>query len=124
MKLTTKQAAKLTGIPEALLMRMRIRNASVSLCSALPFHRTILPDGEVRFWYSKSEVVTWMKAMSCRITAGEAAMLLGMLHQEVMNLSNGSYPLKQGYVVVYPGQNIFVFRNNKLAKALKRKRAA
>lgn len=124
MKLTTKQASNLTGIPEALLMRMRLRNASVSLNSAVPFHRTLSKEGDVHYWYREAELITWMRTMSCRITCGEAAMLLKLLCEEVKNLPRGSYPLKQGFVVVYPNQNIFVFRNAKLAKALKRKRVA
>ncbi len=122
MKLTTKQTARLTGIPLDLLIKMRLRNASVSLNSSPPFERILNRFGAVEYVYHKAKVEQWMKTKCCRITAAETAFLLNLTRLEVESLPAGSYSLNYGSVIAYPGKHIYIFRNARLDKALKRKR--
>lgn len=120
--MNTLETAKYTGIPMALLVKMRNRPTS-TLNSGPPCYRTIDKHGTIKHVYLKKDLDRWMRVCNCRITAGEAAMLLAITCDEVYKLPPGTYMLADGgNLIIYPNQRVYIFRNQLLANKLRRKR--
>lgn len=108
-----QQTAKMTGIPEGTLLRMRSRE-SRSLKSGPPYHKTISKDGEAIYLYKKEEIRKWLKIRLCLITAGDAADIMGISRDEVLkifglkgfNVKNGKI---KGRLIVDNGKNQYIW---------------
>jgi hypothetical protein len=84
-KMTLEQTSRLTKIPEKVLLRMRSRE-SRSLKSGPPYRKTISAVGETIYIYLKKEVLGWMKLRRCLVTAGDAAIFLGISREEILDI--------------------------------------
>jgi len=122
--LNTMQAAEYTGIPADLLAKMRVRPTTT--LQSPPFRRVLNKEGVPQYCYSKAELKDWMAKRNCLLTAGEAAMALGISRDELLSLSSGSYKVgKSGaVVVVYPNKNIYLFRSAQKLRSVKKRRVA
>lgn len=119
--MNTIETAKLTGIPEALLIRMRARETR-TLKGGPPYCRKIRKNGTVVYTYNKRDVQAWMRLRSCLITAADAASILETSREEILKL----YGIrgievtgkgKKGKLVIDNGKNVYIW-------VPKRKRAA
>lgn len=92
-----QQVSKMTKIPVELLLRMRSRE-SRSLRSGPPVHKVLTNTGELVYVYLKTEIAKWMKMRNCLITAGDAAELMGISRDEILEI----YGLR-GFNIKYKG---------------------
>ena len=85
-----------------------------SLKSGPPYHKVISPKGEAIYVYLKREVLGWMKLRRCLITAGDAAQIMGISREEILDL----YGLKgfnvecedyRGRLIVNNSTNFYVW---------------
>ncbi len=111
--MNTAQAAKLTGIPSELLIRMRARETK-SLKSGPPYAKTLNPEGAVAYTYSKADVERWMKMRRCAITAADAAVVLGCSRDEILAIYGlQSIPIKnkgyEGKLLIDNGKSIYIW---------------
>jgi len=83
--MNTIQAAEFTGIPEFLLVRMRARETT-SIKSGPPFCKKMGRNGEPLYTYSIRDLRRWMKIRKCLITAGDAAEILGISREDLINM--------------------------------------
>jgi hypothetical protein len=90
-----QEVSKLTKIPVKVLIRMRLRDSG-SLKAGPPFHKILNSHGELNYVYLKTEVKKWLKIRNCLITALDAAIILGISRDEVLNF----YGLR-GFTVQY-----------------------
>lgn len=81
-----QQTSKMTGIPQHILVRMRARDTR-TLISGPPFCKVIGKNGETRYVYHLSNVREWMRLRKSRITAGDAALILGVHREEILEYS-------------------------------------
>lgn len=109
--MNTFEAAKFTGIPEDLLIKMRDRPTS-TLRSGPPYSKKVDKQGLVSYIYSKQDLKRWMKLGAVRITAAEASRLLGVDRKEIINIHQFvriQIGPNKGSVLIYPAKNIFLF---------------
>lgn len=114
--MNTTQTAKLTGIPEDLLVRMRARETR-TLKGGPPYCRKVNKDGTVVYTYDRREVQSWMRLKRCLITAGDAAALLETSRDEILKIFGlRSIPLrakgKKGTLIVDNGRNVYIWVPN------------
>lgn len=108
-----QETSKLTKIPEDVLVRMRSRE-SRSLRSGPPYHKVISSNGEAVYIYLKKEVLGWLKMRRCMVTAGDAAIIMGVSRNEVLdiwglrgfNVCAGNY---KGRLIVNNGKNQYIW---------------
>src|SRR6476661_1370263 len=81
--MNTKETAKLTGIPEDILIRMRARETR-SLKSGPPYSKKMDKSGAVTYVYNKAEVQKWLKFRRCLITAADAAVILNCAREDIL----------------------------------------
>src|SRR6266436_1554899 len=118
--MNTKQTAKMTGIPEQILIRMRARETT-SLKSGPPFCKKMGKEGEIEYSYHKADVQRWMKARNCLITAADAARILGCSREDILSIYGlQSLPIRargfNGRLLINNGKNIYVWIPDKLKK--------
>jgi hypothetical protein len=107
--MTTEETSKLTGIPLDLLISMRTRRTS-TLQSGPPFSRVVDKDGTPIFKYNKAHVKSWMKNRNALITAAEAAKMIGITREEILNITGiKRFDFPHGSIVIKPTDNLFVF---------------
>lgn len=83
--MNTAQVAKMTGIPEFILIRMRTRDTR-TLKNGPPFHKKLGKKGETIYYYTQSEVKRWMKMRNCLITAMDAALILDSCRLDILDI--------------------------------------
>ena len=112
--MNVQQVAKMTGLPEKVLIKMRSRE-TVSFKSGPPFHKTMGKGGETIYEYKLKEVREWMRLKNCDITAGDAASIMGISRDEIKAL-HGVQALdvndEEGYkgkIVINNPRNIFLW---------------
>lgn len=102
----------MTGIPLSVLIRMRDRN-NRSLKSGPPFHKVISKGGTPTYEYKAAEVRDWMRIKLCQITAGDAANIMGITREEILDLTGvQAFQIKneyQGKLVVNNTANIYIW---------------
>ncbi len=79
------ETAKKTGIAADVLVRMRARDTR-TLKSGPPFHKQMGPNGEPVYVYNQLEVKRWMKFRRCHCTAGDAAIILGVHREDILDI--------------------------------------
>ena len=111
--MNVQQTSKMTKIPEKVLIRMRSRE-SQSLRSGPPYHKIMSSTGDAIYVYLKKEVQEWMRIRRCLITAGDAAAILGISREEVLEF----YGLKgfnvqcedyRGRLIINNGKNFYIW---------------
>jgi hypothetical protein len=125
MKMNTIQAAAYVGLTPEVLIKMRTRITS-TLNSGPPFKKEIDGDGRTIHVYLKRDLDRWMRMTCCRLTAWEAAILLGISRLEIEDLPPGIYPLptKKGVLAIYPTKRVYVFKNNRMSEMMAKRRKA
>lgn len=83
--MNTAEVAKLTGIPQELLTRLRARESRSLKCGP-PFCKTLDRTGP-KYVYDRKEVLKWMKLRNCLITAGDAALIKNVMREVILNIS-------------------------------------
>lgn len=83
--MNTIETAKYTGIPAEVLIRMRARETR-TLKNGPPFCKTIGKNGETVYVYWKKDVKQWMKMRRCLITAGDAALIMDIHREELLDI--------------------------------------
>lgn len=109
--MTLKQVSKLTGLSEELLRFMRARE-SITLQSGPPFCKTIDAFGNTKYVYTKADVMAWMKRRKFRITALDAAKILGISRYELLGVyGHGvkSWDSRKGKLVINAKKNIYMW---------------
>ncbi len=111
--MNTIEAAAFTNIPEELLQRMRSRETTTTL-GGPPVKRTVSKMGEIRYIYEKRALKAWLKYRSCRITAKDAAIILGTSRDELLTRYGiHSYDIRtkdyKGRLVVDNGHSIYMW---------------
>jgi hypothetical protein len=105
------EVANLIGLDIYLLRHMRARE-SITLKSGPPFCKTIDAVGNTKYVYKKTEVMKWLKRKHFRITAGDAAKILGISRDELMgDYRQGlhSWENPKGKLIVEVRKNIFIW---------------
>lgn len=108
-----QETSKLTKIPEDVLVRMRSRE-SRSLRSGPPYHKVISSHGEAVYVYLKKEVLEWLKIRRCLVTAGDAALIMGVSRDELLNIwglrgFNIKYETFRGRLIVNNSKNQYIW---------------
>jgi len=116
--MSLKEVAKMTGLSEHILMRMRTRN-SHSLKSGPPFCKKLI-NGELVYIYDRIEVKKWLEQRHCLITALDAAQLLGISREELLNFYGlKSFDIRQGRrkskLIIQNSKNIYIWIRKKAA---------
>lgn len=111
--MNTIEAAAFTKIPIDILVRMRARETT-SILGGPPVNKRMLNNGEVRYIYSKADLKRWKKMRNCRITAKDAAIILGTSRDElVTRYGIQSYLVKtkeySGKLVIDNGKSIYIW---------------
>jgi hypothetical protein len=111
--MTLEETSKLTKIPEKILLRMRSRE-SRSLKSGPPYHKTISPEGAAIYVYVKTEVLKWLKLRRCLLTALDAALLMGISREEILDIYglrgfNIKHKHCKGRLIVSNGTNQYIW---------------
>ena len=98
--MNTLETAKFTGISADLLVRMRYRPTS-TLRSGPPYSKRYNRNGLLRIVYSKAEVKRWLKQKKFLITAGEAALALGVIRDDILSIRGVKrFDIKNGFIVI------------------------
>lgn len=118
--MNTLEASEFLGIPANILAKMRYRPTS-TLQAGPPFEKKYVK-GKPTVVYKMSSLKAWLKMRSCLLTAGEAAELLGVSRDEILNMV-GSYEVAGGNLVVYPTRNVYLFQSQRRLNEIKKKRA-
>lgn len=108
-----RETAKLTGIPEQLLVRMRCRE-NRTLRGGPPYCRKIAKNGSVDYVYNRREVERWMRVRNCSITAADAASFLDISRFDLLkNYKSGSIEIRtkdyKGTLFIDNGKNIYIW---------------
>lgn len=109
--MTITDVSKLTGLEIPILRKMRNRE-TVTLLSGPPFCKTIDRFGCTQYVYKRSEVLRWMKRRKFRITAGDAAAILGISRAELLgDYGHGqhSWENRKGKLIIAAGKNMFIW---------------
>lgn len=118
--MNTYEAAIFTGVPAELLIKMRTRMTS-TLRSGPPYRKAMDKKGNVSYTYNKRDLTRWAKLSSCLITAGEAALLLGVTREELINSVQNFVCIaigpNKGSVLIAPSKNLFMFKPYREKKA-------
>ena len=105
------EVSELTGIEVALLRHMRARE-SITFHSGPPYCKTLSPKGDTLYVYKKTEVLNWIKRRRFRVTAGDAAKILGISRMELLRVyrhSLHSWEDPKGKLVINVARNIFIW---------------
>lgn len=107
-----QQTSKLTGIPTDVLLRMRDRK-NLSLLSGPPFHKLMSKSGVPVYEYNLKEVREWMRLKRGRITAGDAATIMGVSREEILGIHGvESFRIQNEYdgrLVVNNTRNLYIW---------------
>jgi hypothetical protein len=112
----TLQAAKFIGLPVDILMRMRLDSTRRHDTRGPPYHH-VMEDGKFRYRYKERELIEWMKLRNCRITANDAAFILGISRTQVMEFFGlQRRRVGSGDLVIHSSKNFFLFVSKKQKK--------
>lgn len=123
--MNTQECAEFTGIPAEFLHRVRTRNCTTTLFGGPPFSKRIDRNGQPKIVYNKAQVSAWMRKRNLLVTAAEAASILNIEREEILNIQGPKrFDLKHGFLVVNPGKNQFVLVLRRKRELSNRKRAS
>ncbi len=111
--MNTIEAAAYSKIPIEILVRMRARETT-SFLGGPPVNKKMLKTGEVRYIYRKVDLTRWLKMRNCRITAKDAAIILGTSRDELLKrFGIQSYLVRNkkysGKLVIDNGKSIYIW---------------
>ena len=111
--MNVQQTSEMTKIPVEILLKMRSRE-NRSFKSGPPFHKKISSHGEPIYIYHKKEVQKWMKTRRCLVTAGDAAEIMGISRDELLNIwglhgFNVKFGTYRGRLIVHNSKNFYVW---------------
>lgn len=115
--MNTSETAKYTGIPAEVLVRMRARETR-SRKSGPPFCKVLSAVGDAEYVYSKREIKQWLRLRNCLITAGDAAVILGLHREDILSIHGvQSFTVKKrgyrGRLVVDNTRKIYIWLGKK-----------
>jgi hypothetical protein len=116
----TAQAARFTGIPAEILVRMRTDSTRGNDTRGPPFCRIIKDDKRMTYQYKERELIKWLKTKLCKITANDAAYILQISRTQVLALF-GLQRMKvgNGEIVINSAKNFFLYLPKKKLKLIK-----
>ena len=117
----TKEAAKFTGIPVDILIRMRSDSTRGEDRRGPPHRRLVTQEGAY-YRYSEKELIEWMQTRNIMLTANDCAFILEISRTKVLKLF-GLHRQKvgNGEIVIHSAKNFFLYITKKQLKLKKLK---
>lgn len=115
----TTEAAKFTGVPADILIKMRTDSTRGMDTRGPPFCR-VLKGKQMTYEYKERELIKWLKTKNCRITANDAAYILQISRTQVLALFGlQRHRVGNGDLVIDSAKNFFMYLPKKKLQLIK-----